>query len=436
MRSIRSFLITVTVVAIILVLFVAIVQGYRTGIERTQALLDEQLLQDAQLIALTATSDLRDLSPISQLEFQVWRLNGELIQRSSQIPSEPILPLTEETVVDTSFAGQRWRALNYVDTDRGMSIQVAESIQGRFNIAEEIVNATLLPILFGVPILIGLTWGIVSMGLRHLLTLARAVALRGTDNLEPINMPGTPSELHPVLASMNNMLEQLAGSFEREKRFASDAAHELRTPISALKVNVYNLRTQMADSADLQGLANSLDRMTHLIDQLLLLYRTSSENLRTDFESVNLNRLCQEVVRDRYTRIQQRQQDIELTAEDLSVLGNQFALSALVANLVDNASKYTPEGGHIRLEVTSSNEGVCLVVEDSGIGISPNLRERVKDRFFRVNTGSKVQGCGLGLSIVQHVVNLHHADFEITDSSFETGTRVAVHFPINRDRSQ
>jgi len=176
--------------------------------------------------------------------------------------------------------------------------------------------------------------------------------------------------------------------------------------------------------------------MTHLIDQLLLLYRTSSENLRTDFERVNLNRLCQEVVRDRYTRIQQRQQDIELTAEDLSVLGNQFALSALVANLVDNASKYTPEGGHIRLEVTASNERVCLVVEDSGIGISPNLRERVKDRFFRVNTGSKVQGCGLGLSIVQHVVNLHHADFEITDSSFETGTRVAVHFPINRDRSQ
>ena len=428
MRSIRSFLIVVTLAAIVLVIFVAVFQGYRKGIDQTQHLLDSQLEHYARLILLVKDRNTTPLPSNNQFQYQTFDLQGNLLMRSDGAPSDPMLALDFVGVTDSSFGGQRWRVLHYRAPQQMLSVQVAETVGERFAIAEQIVNATLLPILLGIPILAMLAWGIITLGLRHLSRLAKALSERGADNLTVIELPGIPSELDPVLESMNNMLTQVAKSFEREQRFASDAAHELRTPISALKVNVYNLSKQLTDNADLRGLSVSLTRMAHLIDQLLLLYRASSDNLRTEFEPVNLRRLCEDVIRDRYPRILERGQEIELEAANLSILGNQFALSALVANLVDNASKFTPQSGHIRLELAQVNGCVELLVEDSGIGISTEFRERVMDRFFRINTGSSVQGCGLGLSIVQHVVALHDARFSITDSQFETGTQVAVRF--------
>jgi two-component system sensor histidine kinase QseC len=224
-------------------------------------------------------------------------------------------------------------------------------------------------------------------------------------------------------------LAQLDQSFERERRFASDAAHELRTPLSALKVNVYNLSKQLHGSTDIDDLFNSLNRMSHLIDQLLLLYRASSENLRTEFEKVDLHALCQMIIQDRYETIAQREQEIELIGDATVILGNEFALSAMISNLIDNASKYSDRGGSILVKLSPQAGRYVLSVEDSGIGIPETLRKRVLDRFFRVNSGSPIQGCGLGLSIVQHVAVLHHANLAISDSSFETGTCVSLSFP-------
>jgi two-component system sensor histidine kinase QseC len=334
-----------------------------------------------------------------------------------------------EGVADMSFDGRRWRVLNFWSSDRSLMVQVAEPVGDRFTLAEQIVNATLLPILIGIPVLAVMTWIIITVGLRHLKALAWAVSERGTDNLNVIEMPGVPRELESVVVSMNGMLAQLDQSFERERRFASDAAHELRTPLSALKVNVYNLSKQLHGSTDIDDLFNSLNRMSHLIDQLLLLYRASSENLRTEFEKVDLHALCQMIIQDRYETIAQREQEIELIGDATVILGNEFALSAMISNLIDNASKYSDRGGSILVKLSPQAGRYVLSVEDSGIGIPETLRKRVLDRFFRVNSGSPIQGCGLGLSIVQHVAVLHHANLAISDSSFETGTCVSLSFP-------
>ena len=429
MRSIKRFLTVVTLAAIILVTFVAIVQGYRKGIEQTQQQLDDQLLLTARLLAGTSGVQNNISLGDSGIHYQRFNAEGVVLDRSLNGPDMPDFDASLDGVVDMSFDGRRWRVLNLWSDDKSLMVQVAEPVGDRFMLAEQIVNATLLPILMGMPVLALMTWVIIAVGLRHLEALARAVSQRGTDNLNRIDMPGVPSELESVVVSMNAMLAQIDHSFERERRFASDAAHELRTPISALKVNVHNLSKVLQNSPDLEDLSKSLTRMSHMIDQLLLLYRTSSENLRNEFQDINLYTLCQTVIRDRYQTIAQRDQDIELNGDPLWIAGNEFALSAMISNLVDNASKYTAPGGFIRVNLNVAAGCSTLSIEDNGAGIPDPLRKRVLDRFFRVNSGSSIQGCGLGLSIVQHVAALHHAALAIESSSFDTGTRVSLSFP-------
>lgn len=429
MRSIKRFLTVVTLAAIILVTFAAIVQGYRKGIEQTQQQLDQQLYVTARLLASVSGAQRSFSLGDSGIHYQRFNAQGVKLDQSIDAPEMPGFSSTVEGVADRSFDGRRWRVLNYWSTDRTVMVQVAEPVDDRFTLAEQIVNATLLPILVGIPVLAIMTWIIITVGLRHLQALARAVSQRGTDNLNRIDMPGVPSELESVVASMNTMLAQLDLSFERERRFASDAAHELRTPISTLRVNVHNLRQCLHDSPDLDDLTKSLTRMSHIIDQLLLLYRTSSENLRSEFEEIDLHALCQTIIRDCYQTIAARNQDVELIGERTLLAGNEFALAAMISNLVDNASKYSDDGGAIVVRLTEAADCCVLSVEDNGSGIPEPLRKRVLDRFFRVNSGTTVQGCGLGLSIVQHVAALHHASLTIGDSSFGTGTRVSVSFP-------
>ncbi|MBT3458079.1 MAG: sensor histidine kinase [Halieaceae bacterium] len=429
MRSIKRFLTVVTVAAITLVTFAAMVQGYRKGIDQTQQQLDQQLQVTARLLAGMSTSKHRLSLGDSGIHYQRFNSDGVLLDQSVGAPDMPEFDGALEGVADMSFDGRRWRVLNFWSSDRSLMVQVAEPVGDRFTLAEQIVNATLLPILIGIPVLAVMTWIIITVGLRHLKALAWAVSERGTDNLNVIEMPGVPRELESVVVSMNGLLAQLDQSFERERRFASDAAHELRTPLSALKVNVYNLSKQLHGSTDIDDLFNSLNRMSHLIDQLLLLYRASSENLRTEFEKVDLHALCQMIIQDRYETIAQREQEIELIGDATVILGNEFALSAMISNLIDNASKYSDRGGSILVKLSPQAGRYVLSVEDSGIGIPETLRKRVLDRFFRVNSGSPIQGCGLGLSIVQHVAVLHHANLAISDSSFETGTCVSLSFP-------
>ena len=418
-----------------LVIFIATVQGYRQGIRETQQLLDLHLNQYAELLAGSSYSNSNQGLPLAgELRFQIFDTNGQLLHASPDTPQVPMTTLAPNQVVDASFQSHRWRVVSRLFPTQNIYVLVAEPITARFDVAEQAVGATLLPMLLSIPILALMAWIIISLGLRHLRSLATAVAERDETNFKPIALSGLPSELSPVVSSMNAMLARIEQSLEREKRFASDAAHELRTPISAIKVNAYNLQQDCGAHPQISALGSNLRRMSHLIDQLLLLYRTSSDNLRLQFEPVDLAHLCQQAVQERYPDIQQREQDIELEGENVVISGNRFALAALIGNLLDNASKYTPERGRIRLQVTADNHQAELTVEDSGCGIEPALRERVMDRFYRINSGSSIQGCGLGLSIVQHVIALHRGSLVIDGSEQLGGTRITATLPQGNGR--
>jgi two-component system sensor histidine kinase QseC len=235
------------------------------------------------------------------------------------------------------------------------------------------------------------------------------------------------------------LLLRLDSAFVREKRFASDVAHELRTPLSLLQVTLHNAQQQWLAQgvADPDGMMNALQhgvtRMSQLIEQIMLLNRTNPEHFKAKLQAMDLTALCREIIAELYPQILSKQQQIALEAIDnLMVAADPFALRVLLLNIVGNASKYTPDGGQISVSLKRIGSIVQIVVEDSGPGVAPEEYSRVFDRFYRVGGDrhqSGTPGSGLGLAIVKEIVGLHHGHLSLARSSFQTGLKVTVELP-------
>jgi two-component system sensor histidine kinase QseC len=231
------------------------------------------------------------------------------------------------------------------------------------------------------------------------------------------------------------LLHRLDESIKRERRFSSDAAHELRTPISALKVHVHNLRQQFPDNnEDLRVLDRDLGRLGHLIEQIMVLYRTSPEHYQASMRSINLSDLARSVIAELYSDIDARDQTIALSGTSQTIIGDEDSLRIMLANLIQNASKYSPEGATITVSVDKEELGIWLGVKDTGPGIPLTEINQVFDRFRRVGGDrhtSAVDGCGLGLSIVKHIASLHHANISLQNNEDGPGLTVSVFFPAD-----
>lgn len=292
---------------------------------------------------------------------------------------------------------------------------------------------SVLPVIIALPLAGVLLWFIVGYGLSPLRSLARHLRRRRADDLRPIPMDQLPVELMQVVTSANELLQRLDASFARERQFTSDAAHELRTPICALKVHLHNIRHNLPDgNPELAHLVAATDRMDNLVEQILLLYRTSPDHYATQLKELDLHTLVQELITTMYPEFEQRNIQLALEGGPEKLAGDHFALSTLVKNLLDNACKYTPEGGQVRVTVGKHRGAIVLRVEDSGPGIPADQYQRIFDRFYRVDGdqhASEVIGCGLGLAIVKHITELHGATIEAGPSSFDSGLSMTLVFP-------
>ncbi len=432
MISIKRFLILVSLAAVALVNFIAALHGYRSGLAQTEALLDQQLVEKAVLLS-THVNDGAEVAGTEQFLFQQFDRDSKLVHASRNAPKKPIAD-AGNGFSTASFNGHLWRVYTLTTPAPVTTIYVAEEISNRYSVAESIVLKTVSPIVIALLALALIIWLVVSLGLQPLKRLTREVASKQPSNLSPIAVQNLPAELRPLLLAMNTMLGRLQESFEREQRFSADAAHELRTPLSALKVNLFNLKKKLPqDDNDLRDMTASIDRMGHLIEQLLMLYRMSSEQTTAHFRKLDLYEIARQHIAENYNRFDARNQQIEMEGQPTWIIGNEFAITAMIANLVDNASKYTPKGGSIKVNVDARGGKACFVVEDSGIGIPAELTGRVLDRFYRVaadggETGAT--GCGLGLSIVKHVADIHNASLFMGNSQFPSGLMVEVIFPL------
>jgi two-component system sensor histidine kinase QseC len=452
MKSIRFFLISVILSTITLVSFYSALHGYQDSITRAEQLFDSELIDKAQLLFIALNVNEPDkkkkplLAPMKLdlfdsfeqgdfFAFQIWE-NGQLF-----LQSEPPLDIPVDKIKSglqtINFAKRRWRVFSFQDQALNRKIITAERTDIRFNLAESIVLQTIIPMVIILPFLGLLTGIIITYGLLPLKRLSENLGRKRIDDLSPIPDDKQPEELVQVVRSINSLLDRLRSAFLREKHFASDAAHELRTPISAIKIHLHNLRKTVADdNQSFIQLESSVDRMGHLVEQILNLSRTSVEQFTEKLETVDLFTLTQDYIAREYHQFDVKNQTIELRGDHCPVTGNQFALDIMVQNLIGNASKYTPEGGSVLVSINESEvKGIRQVefcVHDSGPGVPESQYERLFDRFYRMDGdrhASGILGCGLGLAIVKQIVDLHQAKISVNTSPILNGLLVKVNFP-------
>ncbi|MFC7001767.1 ATP-binding protein [Pseudobowmanella zhangzhouensis] len=326
--------------------------------------------------------------------------------------------------------GQRWRVFSLHDADS--MVQVAQPLAQRFDLAESLILSAMTPLIISIPLLAMIIGLIVTRALKPLTSLAERLRATRVEELGEIDSAYVPGELKPVVDTINRLFARVDEAFTREKRFASDAAHELRTPLSILRITAHNISVMQSPPPELiQALQAGVERMSHVVDQILLLNRTNPEHFTKRLLPLRIDKLAQDVIADMFEQIDGKQQSIELQASETTVAGDEFTLRTLLQNLIGNASKYTPAGGNILVNIVNQGRQVALSVEDSGSGISPDERQRALQRFYRIGGDrhtSDTEGCGLGLSIVQQIAQLHGAQFELDDSEVLGGLAARVVF--------
>jgi two-component system sensor histidine kinase QseC len=388
------------------------------------------LLQATSQIPRGSTEQVSD-----RLAYQVWA-GDRLIVHSENSGTAPITAF-EEGYRDENFEGYRWRVHSHFDDSRQRWILVAERIDIRTELADSIISRAVLPIVASLPIIAAIVWLVVGNGLSLVKRLASELRDKRADDLSQLQPSKPPVELAPVVDAINDLLRRLNESVLRERRFSADAAHELRTPISAIKVHLHNLHREFPDQVEaLQVLDRDLARLSHLIEQIMMLYRMTPEHYQATMQSIDLQELAQAVIGDLYAEIEQKQQTISLEGTEQTITGDEASLTILLRNLILNASKYSPPGASIRVHVGRTDFGIWLAVQDSGPGIPLTELRRVFDRFYRVGGDrhdSDADGCGLGLAIVKHIADLHHANLHLENNPGGPGLLVSVTFPDDID---
>lgn len=441
MKSIRTYLLLALLAIITLVTFLSLLQGYQDSIEKAQQLFDDRLHSMAVMVANANQSLQPHSAEAEQLPstvfFQILADDFSLLAHSDSAATA-LLSADSEVVTsgfkDINFSGYRWRVYILKDDSLNRWIVTGERSDVRYILAENVVTASIIPIVMATPIAAFIIWIAIGLGLKPLREFTRQLNNKQADDLSPILMANTPTELTSLVASTNALLQRLDDAFIREQQFSADAAHELRTPISILKVQLHNLQNnEHISEKALLPLASGIERMGLVIEQILSLYRYSPEQALIKQTDVNLSALAQNVIAENYEKIAIKHQKISLSGDEKCVIkGNQFALETLLQNLIGNASKYTPDNGEIQVTSQHSANNIRLIVEDSGPGIPKALYQRVFERFYRVDGDrhdSGILGCGLGLPIVQHIVTLHRATISLDHSTQLGGLKVMIDFP-------
>ncbi len=435
MISIRRNLILVIVATMTLVSFYASLQGYRASMAQANQLFDSELSTYAASLKMAADKQgILAMPEQATIAFQVFKAH-KLVYRSDNAPTRAIAAF-KEGYADKNFARYRWRTLSAFHPDLDIWVIVAQRSDKRFELAERITLASVYPTVLSLPLMAVLIWLIISRGLRPLREISAQLGGKKADELAPLQVKRMPLELKQVVETVNDLLYRLDEAFLREKRFASDAAHELKTPLSVLKINAYNLSHGQAGKEDIAKFNADVERMSHVIDQILTLYRTNEQQFDAAMEPIDLYAQSQQIIAELYPQIDEKHQQIELVGEQALIKGQKFALRSMLVNLIANASKYTPDSGQILLEVGQNQENTVLTIEDSGPGIPAELQKRVFERFYRVGRdrhNSGIQGCGLGLSIVAQIVRLHHGTIELGQSRFDSGLKVILTFDNYQD---
>jgi two-component system sensor histidine kinase TctE len=318
-----------------------------------------------------------------------------------------------------------------------VTVQVAETKNKRRKLAREVLASVLLPqvVLIGAAALI--LWFGIRRGLAPLGSLAERLQAQDTRRLQPLAGDGVPLEVQPLAAALNDLLARLESAQTAQRRFVADSAHQLRTPLTSLKLNMEQVLQDVEAGAGSEAVApmllecaRAVERVTRLSNQLLLLARAEPDAIaNTPFERLDLAALARSVGAEWVPRALQRGIDISLDVpgQPVPVGGNPVLLAEALNNLLDNAIKYHPGGGRISIEVQAQPRAAVRIADD-GPGIPPALREPALKRFFRVDRSGS-EGSGLGLAIVHEIVRSHGGTLLLGDGLDGRGLGALIVLP-------
>lgn len=407
-------------------------------------LLDAHLAQAAALLVVQQAGELDDdhetvdaptlhkYAP--RVAFQVFH-EGKLALRSAQAPTAAM------TGGDAGFVrgfrslelqGQRWRVFAARGAEADVQVYVGEAESSRTDILRAVLRSTLWPLLLALPLLAVGVWWAVRRGTAPLRQLGEQLAQRTPGALDPVVVADAPREMQPMLLALNDLLGRIGELMEGERRFTADAAHELRTPVAAIRMQAQVALREVDDALRRQALTATVagcDRAVRLVDQMLTLSRMESGHAPA-LAPVDLAAWVRQVAADLAPQALARSQLLSVDAPQTPCLvqGDATLLSVMLRNLLDNAIRYSPSGGQVEVRLTADAQGVRCAVQDTGPGLDDAALARLGERFFRV-LGSGESGSGLGWSIVRRVAALHGAKVTARRAEAAGGLLAEVWFP-------
>lgn len=426
------------------ILLVAVLQGafaYRNALEQTDTLFDYQMQQTAFALRAGLPVDAKGRPQGTPPEdennefiVQVWTNEGLRIFESAlgdALPQMAVLGFA-----DVPARGTTYRVFSL--QTRSQVIQIAQDMRVRQMLAREAAWRSLLPVVLLLPLLALAVWWVIRRSLTPVHRVRRELALRQPQDLAPVAEHDLPDEMRPLVEELNNLLQRVRQAFEAQQNFVADAAHELRSPLAALQLQLQLLR-KATDSAERESaqtsLAQGIERARRLVEQLLALARQEARPQTEDAPLADLRVLVEQALADAAPAAQAKGLDMGLSEDPqqqsaFSVAADAGALAVLLRNLLDNAIKYVPAGSRVDMGWLQDEHGRALVVEDSGPGIAPAERQRVLQRFVRgQGAGGMAGGSGLGLAIAQSIAQSSGAELLLDESPQLGGLRVRVLWP-------
>ena len=409
---------------------------YRTARAETEALFDAQMQRIALSLsgslgagALSDDAPAADTPAAREMIIQIWRADGVMLYRS---PQGRLLP--PQTVIgfsDTVASGEPYRI--YALRTATQVVQVAQQTEARGRMAGQLALRAVLPVALLAPVLMLIVWWVVGRAIGPIERVRRQVAARRPDDLAPLPTAGLPAEVRPLVGEMNGLLTRLSAAWDALTHFTADAAHELRSPLAALRLQAQSLQRAPDDATRAiatERLLAGIDRATRLVEQLLALARQEGAGEGAELVSLDLTALARNALADAEPEAARHAIALTLDAPTAHVVlrADEAALAVLLRNLLGNALRHTPPGGQVRVGVREEASVIDLTVEDSGPGIAPDERARVLDRFYRV-PGTPGHGSGLGLAIVRAIAERHGAALTLDASPTLGGLRVMLRWP-------
>ncbi len=441
-RSLRARLQVLLLGLVTLVWVGAAVTTWFDAQHELDELLDGHLTQSASLLVLQADDRDDDIADVPvlhkyvpQVAFQVF-IAGRLVTRSSNVSEQPLSNLVEGFATVQAPDGQRWRVFSTYNKRRDTNVVVGEKVESRQAILWAIMRSMLGPLLLCLPLFALVVWWSVRIGLVPMQELRHSLEQRKPHAVAPVPLDGMPPELQPLVHTLNALFERIGQLLESERRFTADAAHELRTPIAAIRAQA-QVAMGAGDNAPerthaLQQTLAGCDRAVRLVEQLLTLARLDAAPVPGGGQ-VDLGQVVQRVADKLRSTAAQRQQSLELHLQAAcTVAADEVLLGVLVRNLLDNAMRYSPDAATVRVDVAREGadpQGVFLLVQDSGPGMAEEAIAKLGQRFFRV-LGSDQPGSGLGWSIVSRLVRVFGAQVDVGRAPGLGGLSVRVRWPV------